>query len=49
MKRRGLKNEEIASELGVTRKAVEAIVTELMAGLGVPLGEAFNWQDGRLP
>jgi DNA-binding NarL/FixJ family response regulator len=49
LKRRGLKNEEIASALGVTRKAVEAIATELRIGLGLDPREPFNWRDGRLP
>jgi|CXWL01.1.fsa_nt_gi DNA-binding NarL/FixJ family response regulator len=49
LKRRGLKNEEIASELGLTRKAVEAIATELRIGLGLDPRETFDWRDGRLP
>ena len=49
LKRRGMKNAKIASELGVTQKAVEAIVTELRAGLGVRAGEVLKWRDGRMP
>jgi DNA-binding NarL/FixJ family response regulator len=48
LKRQGMKNEEIARQLGVTRKAVEATVTELRHGLGLTSGELFDWRDGRL-
>lgn len=48
LKQRGLKNGEIATELGVVRKAVEAIVTELRQGFGLESGELFDWRDGRL-
>lgn len=48
LKRRGLKNEEIACQLGVKRKAIEAIATELRIGFGLGPREPFDWRDGRL-
>lgn len=49
LKRGGMKNGDIARELGVVRKAVEAVVTELRLGFGLKSGELFDWRDGRLP
>jgi hypothetical protein len=47
-KQRGMKNAELAIELGVVRKAVESIVTELRLGFGLTSGQLFDWRDGRL-
>jgi DNA-binding NarL/FixJ family response regulator len=48
LKQSGMANREIATLLGVTIKAVEAMVTELRLGLGLSSGEVFDWRNGRL-
>lgn len=49
LKRRGRTNDEVAHEVGVSKKAIEAIVTELRLGFGLMSGDVFDWKDGRLP